>query len=277
MRTITVLALLFSSALIAQTGGTVQPQVAPFVFGEVLSFPSKELGQERALNIYLPDGYADSTLSYPVIYVLDGSANEDFPHIAGLAQFMNMYDLLPKSIVVGIANNVRSRYHDFTGSTQSDSDKVWVPTYGGSAAFISYLEKEVEPMVKARYRTSGHSTLIGQSLGGLLGTEILFSKPELFDDYILVSPSLWWNNGALAAQADGWVKQHATLPKRVFIAMTPSDAMMKKQVGQVVKAFQKQAKPPLTFWYVDFPHETHATVLHRAVYKAFELMNETGK
>jgi predicted alpha/beta superfamily hydrolase len=190
---------------------------------------------------------------------------------------MNMYDLLPKSIVVGIANNGRSRYHDFTGPTESDSDKVWVPTYGGSAAFIRYLEKEVEPMVKARYRTSGPATLIGQSLGGLLGTEVLFTKPELFDDYILVSPSLWWNNGALAAQAEAWVKAHPALPKRVFIAMTPSDAMMKKEVDQVVKAFRKLAKPPLTFWYVDFPKENHATVLHRAVYRAFELLNGTGK
>ncbi len=277
MRILTALALLISSVLMAQPVNTVQPQVAPFVFGEVLTFPSKALAQERVLNVYLPDGYSDSTLSYPVIYVLDGSANEDFPHIAGLVQFMNMYDLLPKSIVVGIANNGRSRYHDFTGPTESDSDKVWIPTYGGSSSFISYLEKEVEPMVKARYRTSGHTTLIGQSLGGLLGTEILFTKPELFDDYILVSPSLWWNNGALAAQADGWVKSHATLSKRVFIAMTPSDAMMKKQVDQVVKAFHKQAKAPLTFWDVNFSHETHATVLHRAVYKAFELMNQTGK
>ena len=132
-------------------------------------------------------------------------------------------------------------------------------------------------MVKARYRTSGHTTLIGQSLGGLLGTEVLFTDPELFDDYILVSPSLWWNNGALAATADAWVKAHSTLPKRVFIAMTPSDSMMKKQVDQMVKAFQGQVKPPLAFWHVDFPHETHATVLHRAVYKAFELMNGTVK
>lgn len=67
MRSITPLILLISSALMAQTGGTVQPNVAPFVFGEVLTFPSRELGQERVLNVHLPEGYADSTLNYPVI------------------------------------------------------------------------------------------------------------------------------------------------------------------------------------------------------------------
>ena len=229
------------------------------------------------LNIYLPDGYADSTLSYPVIYVLDGSANEDFPHIAGLAQFMNMYELLPKSIVVGIANNGKSRYHDFTGPTESDSDKVWIPTYGGSGAFISYLEKEVEPMVKQQYRTSGHRTLIGQSLGGLLAAEVLFTKPELFDDYMLIGPSLWWNNGALAAGAEAWMKAHPGLHKRIFIALASNEGMMKKQVGQVVRAFQKHGKPSLQCWYEYFPKETHATLLHRAVYTGFEVLNGTGK
>ncbi|MBK9421388.1 MAG: alpha/beta hydrolase [Flavobacteriales bacterium] len=268
MRTLTALFLLLSFTLSAQVTTTVN--TAPFIFGEALTFHSKILDQERVLNVHLPDGYADSTLSYPVIYVLDGSANEDFPHIAGLAQFMNMYDLLPQSIVVGIANNGRSRYHDFTGPTQSDSDKVWVPTYGGAADFIGYLEKEVEPMVKEHYRTSGHRTLIGQSLGGLLGMEVLFTKPELFDDYILVSPSLWWNNGALAAKADAWVKQHATSPKRVFIAYAPDDAMMQAQIDHVVKSIRENAKAPFEFWKEPFPEESHATILHRAVYKAFE-------
>lgn len=269
MRALTQYLLLFSSTLSAQVESTAR--TTPFVFGDALTFHSRILDQERVLNVHLPDGYADSTLSYPVIYVLDGSANEDFPHIAGLAQFMNMYDLLPKSIVVGIANNGKSRYHDFTGPTESDSDKVWIPTYGGSEAFISYLEKEVEPMVKEHYRTSSHRTLIGQSLGGLLGAEVLLNKPELFDDYILVSPSLWWNNGALADKADAWVKAHATLPKRVFIAYAPNDAMMQVQIDQVVKAFHDNAKPSMQFWNVPFPEEGHATILHRAVYKAFEL------
>ena len=268
MRSIIPLALLLSTTLSAQVQST--SRTTPFVFGDVITFHSEALDQERVLNVYLPEGYTDSTLNYPVIYVLDGSANEDFPHIAGLAQFMNMYDLLPKSIVVGIANNGKSRYHDFTGPTQSDSDKVWLPTYGGSAAFISYMEKEVEPMVKQHYRTSGHRTLIGQSLGGLLATEVLFTRPELFDDYMLIGPSLWWNDGALAAGAEAWVKAHRDLHKRVFIASAGNEDMMKEQVGQVVDALRKYGGPSLQSWYEYFPKETHATLLHRAVYKGFE-------
>lgn len=249
-------------------------QATPLVFGETHTFRSKELDQDRTLNVYLPDGYKpDSTDTYPVIYVLDGTANEDFPHIAGLAQFMNMYDLLPKSIVVGVANMGPSRYHDFTHVTQGDSDLVWVPTGGGSAPFIEFLEKEAQPFVVEHYRTNGTRTIIGQSLGGLLCTEILFDKPELFDEYVIVSPSLWWDNGSLAARAEAWAKSNGDLPKRVVIAMAQDDKMMGAQVDRVVAAFKAHTRPPFTWWYVPFPEETHATILHRAVYHAFELFH----
>jgi predicted alpha/beta superfamily hydrolase len=264
---------LISLPLVGQTGHAL-PEVhrSPFITGDVVAFRSVALGQERVLNVQLPAGYADSTLAYPVIYVLDGGADEDFPHIAGLVQFLTMYGLIPPSIVVGIANKGRSRYHDFTGPTRNDSDKVWVPTYGGSAAFIRYLAEEVEPLVRANYRTNGQRTLIGQSLGGLLGMEVLFTRPELFDDYILVSPSLWWNNGELADQAATWLKANGAAPKRIFVASAPDDAMMQPQIDKLGAAFKVQARPPMHYSYEFFPGESHLTILHRAVYRAFEVL-----
>ncbi len=262
------------AATILSLPGLSQPTGSgplPFVFGQVHTIHSSTLHQDRTLNVHLPEGYNDSVASYPVVYVLDGSANEDFPHIAGLMQFMNMYDLYPKCIVVGIANEGRSRYHDFTSPTMGDSDLVWVPTGGGSAAFIHFIASEVLPFITKQYRTTGERTIIGQSLGGLLVTELLFTRPELFDDHILVSPSLWWNNGDLAARADAWVKANGALPERVYLAVAPDDAMMQKEVDKVVKALTAHAKPPLIWSYKVFPDESHATILHRAVYDALEL------
>ncbi len=62
----------------------------PFVLGRINRIQSTVLDEERILNIYLPEGYngADTT-NYPVVYLLDGSADEDFIHIAGLLQFVN--------------------------------------------------------------------------------------------------------------------------------------------------------------------------------------------
>ena len=60
----------------------------PFVLGSIEEFESKILGEKRILNIYLPEGYIpNDTTRYPVVYLLDGSADEDFIHTVGLFQF----------------------------------------------------------------------------------------------------------------------------------------------------------------------------------------------
>jgi predicted alpha/beta superfamily hydrolase len=86
--------------------------------GVIEEMGSKELAEKRLLNIYLPEGYKQhDTIKYPVIYLLDGSADEDFIHIVGLVQY-NSFEWInpvPKSILVGIATVDRKR--DFTFPT----------------------------------------------------------------------------------------------------------------------------------------------------------------
>ena len=105
------LAAFFSILLLtayAQPGSTTPTNnYEPFTLGRIYTIHSKVLEEERVLNIYLPVGYdAKDTIRYPVIYLLDGSAEEDFIHIAGLAQFCSFdwVGYLPKSIVVGRFN-----------------------------------------------------------------------------------------------------------------------------------------------------------------------------
>jgi len=169
-----------------------------FSIGETITFKSGILNENRKLNIYLPLGYKkDSLKTYPVIYLLDGSVDEDFIHISGLVQFgsFSWIHMVPESIVVGIANIDRKK--DFTFPTTNKKDKIDFPTTGDSEKFIDFLEKEVQPFIEKSYKTSSIKTLIGQSLGGLLATEILFKKPNLFDNYIIASPSLWWDDESL--------------------------------------------------------------------------------
>ena len=173
---------------------------SPIRLGEAISFQSKVLAEERVLNVYLPAAYsADSAEGFPVIYLLDGTITEDFVHIAGLVQFANFpwINMLPPCIVVGIANVDRKR--DFTYPTSLQQDQIDFPTTGHSAAFMDFLEKEVKPLIAQRYHCADESILIGQSLGGLLAAEVLYKRPELFSHYIIVSPSLWWDDESLLA------------------------------------------------------------------------------
>ncbi len=173
----------------------------PFVLGITEQIKSQQLSETRTLNIYLPEGYDKDTAHYPVIYLLDGSANEDFIHVVGAVQFLTMIQAMPRTIVVGIANVDRRR--DFTFPTTIDSDKAAYPTTGSSAPFISFLGNELQPYIQNHYRTNSFKTIIGQSLGGLLATEILLKHPELFNDYIIVSPSLWWDSESLLLSTPG--------------------------------------------------------------------------
>ena len=78
---------------------------------------------------------------------------------------------MKKSIVVGIANVDRRR--DFTFPTTIEADKKSYPTTGHSDKFIAFIKYELQPNIEKKYKVNTDKTIIGQSLGGLLATEIL--------------------------------------------------------------------------------------------------------
>jgi predicted alpha/beta superfamily hydrolase len=258
------------SGAFAQHHQSIQPGgQTVFALGVVDKIQSAELGESRILNIYLPDGYSpDSSKTYPVIYLLDGSDNEDFIHVVGIVQFLNMIELMPESIVVGIANVDRRR--DFTFPTSIEKDKKAYPTTGSSARFISFIEKELEPYIENKYKTSQIKTIIGQSLGGLLATEILLRKPFLFDNYIIVSPSLWWNNESLLTAAPGLLIKSSIKNKQVIISVGAEGKEMENDAKKLSEILRLSGTASLQFLYL--PNENHLTILHNSVYKSFELL-----
>lgn len=239
----------------------------PFTIGETIHFQSDILGEARTLNIYLPESYhPDSVNTYPVIYLLDGSQDEDFIHIAGLVQFgsFSWINMLPESIVVGIANVDRKR--DFTFPTSIKQDQQDFPTSGGSAAFMNFLEEELQPLVNGRYRTTDSQTLIGQSLGGLLATEILFKKPELFDHYIIISPSLWWDDESLLQLAPAAFQS----PKSIYVGVGKEGEIMERDARDLHQKLEALQRKNVSLFFGFFEALDHGDTLHLAVYEAFK-------
>lgn len=246
-------------------------QEKDFILGKIETINSTELNENRTLNIYLPEGFNPKE-SYPVIYLLDGSADEDFIHIVGLVQFANFewVNILPKSIVVGISNVDRKR--DFTFPTTIEADKKDYPTTGSSAKFISFIEKELVPFIAKKYKTTASKTLIGQSFGGLLATEILYKKPDLFSQYIIISPSLWWDNESLLKVKPQFLVSNFNQKTKVFIGVGKEGKVMEndaKQLYEIVSGLKKVMDTKFHF----FEDKNHATIFHTAVYKAFESFN----
>lgn len=254
----------------------------PFVLGTIEEIESKELGEKRTLNIYLPTDYTlRDSITYNVVYLLDGSADEDFIHVAGLVQFNTFpwINRIPPTIVVGIANIDRRR--DFTYPTTIEADKKKFPTTGYSEKFIAFIEKELQPFIEGKYKTGNGKTLIGQSLGGLLATEILFKKPALFDKYIIISPSLWWDDGSLLKLQPDVLKQNFKQKLDLYIGVGKEGfgpgakpRIMENDVKLLVQKLRTAKNKNLAIHYEYLPKENHATIAHQAIFNAFQLLWE---
>lgn len=276
-----LLALLCTTSLFAQSQKS-DPAPKPFILGEIREVKSAVLGETRTLNVYLPDTYrSGDTTRFPVIYLLDGSADEDFIHIAGLVHY-NSFEWVnraPKSIVIGIATVDRRR--DYTFPTGIVEDQQKFPTAGKSARFVEFIEKELQPFVEKTYRTTASKTIIGQSLGGLFVTDVLLSRPGLFTTYIIVSPSLWWNNGSLLEKTPAAALEKGKTPVSVFIAvgregLTPTKIprVMEVDAQLLEEKLRKLKNNQLRVFFSYLPDENHATIFHRAVDEAFRTLYE---
>lgn len=254
----------FQYTVLAQT-----ETVKPLTIGETVTLKSKILQEERTLNIYLPQGF-DKTKSYPVIYLLDGSMNEDFIHVTGLVQFFNQMYAMPETIVVGIANVDRKR--DFTYHTDLKDLQKDYPTTGHSDQFISFLEKELKPYVESHFKTTD-KYLFGQSLGGLLATEILLKKPEMFNNYFIISPSLWWDDQSLIKQAKQLLSKTPDTKKFVYVSVGKGEhPVMVKDAESIYDILKNSNKKNWTVEYKMMEGDNHATILHRSLYEGLVKM-----
>ncbi|GEN75186.1 alpha/beta hydrolase [Chryseobacterium hagamense] len=249
----------FSSLVSAQKG-----QVKPLTIGEIRTLRSEILKEDRTLNIYLPLNF-NKAKSYPVIYLLDGSLNEDFIHVTGLVQFFNQMYAMPETIVVGIANIDRKK--DFTFHTDLKDLQQDYPTTGHSDQFIRFLEKELKPYIGTQFKVTG-TYLFGQSLGGLLATEILLKKPELFDNYFIISPSLWWDDESLLKSADQSLAKIPDTRKFIYISVGKGEhPVMVKDAEDLYDVLKKSGKKNWTVEYKMMETDNHATILHRSLYE----------
>lgn len=256
----------------------------PFVLGSIEEFESKILGENRILNIYLPEGYIpNDTTRYPVVYLLDGSADEDFIHTVGLFQFntFSWIDRVPKSIVIGIATVDRRR--DFTFPSTIESEKKNFPTTGHSDKFISFLEEELKPFINNKYKTNSSAMLIGQSLGGLLASEILLKRPEMFNKYLIISPSIWWDNGSLLNQSNQVIEK-LSQKTDVYIGvgkegLTPGEfpRVMEVDANLLVEKLNNSKNKNIAVYFDYLPDEDHATISHQAIFNGLRMLYPVKK
>lgn len=257
-------------ALLVLTVGVqanAEVKASPLVIGDTFTIDSKILGETRRINVYPPPGYAEShDLRVPVLYMPDGGMAEDFLHVAGLVQVSVGNGTMRPFLLVGIENTQRRR--DMTGPTRNEEDKKIAPHVGGSEPFRRFIRDELMPQVKSRYRTTQETAIVGESLAGLFIVETFLLEPEMFDTYIALDPSLWWNNKELVKTAAERLRARPNLEKTLYMASSDEKQIV-EDANQFAEVLTKNAPSKIHWHYERMPEEKHSTIYHPAALKAF--------
>jgi uncharacterized protein len=249
------------AASIAAAAPPAASASAPLAIGDTWTIASAALGETRRINVYVPAGIP-ANMPLPVLYMPDGGMLEDFLHVAGLLQVGAGNGTVRPFLLVGIENTQRRR--DLTGPTEVAKDRSIAPTVGGAQAYRTFIRTELIPEIERRYRVTRERAIVGESLAGLFVVETLALEPDLFDTYIAIDPSLWWNGGRLAKRL---ITQPpaGTARKALYLAFSADglpdvDPALRTSLGKA---------PGLDFNDEAWPGETHATIYHPAALKAF--------
>ena len=267
-------ALLLSLSLLASAAAAAPaPEIAapqPITLGESYTLPSRIMGTDRTINVYLPEGYTKGDRRYPVLYLIDGGLDQDFVHVVGASQLGAAWGRAQNVIVVGIAT--KDRRDELTGPTHDKALLAKYPTAGHSERFRRFIREEVKQLIAKRYRISGDDGVIGESLAGLFIAETWLREPGLFGSYAAISPSLWWDNAALADAAPKLAGK-AQAGHRLFVAAADEGVDEAAFDGRFLAALPKADE----VCFVPHREFTHATIYHAVVPAALQFMFPTAE
>ena len=142
------------------------------------------------------------TSGYPVLYILDGDAF--FPAILNMAQSL-LINPITKShaacLIVGIGytggtiRDLSQRALDYTPPLPDNAPESERKQYGQADRFSRFIDDELSALLDSKYRIdTQNQAVFGHSFGALYGLYSLFTRPERFRHYLLVSPSIWWQD-----------------------------------------------------------------------------------
>lgn len=144
-------------------------------------------GATYNIRVGLPVNYNPGVEKYSSIYVLDGE--ENFAFVSNQCKEISDKLSVPNVVVISIGYG-KDRSKDYTPSEVSS-------VTGGGPQFLNFIETQLIPVIEENVSvdTSRSSRVIlGHSYGGLFGAYAFGTDNKLFGNYILLSPSLWFDD-----------------------------------------------------------------------------------
>jgi len=231
------------------------------LYFEKWALESEHVQAKREYWVALPPKF-DPKKQYPVLYVLDAETRFSTVQLLMVDRFLTKKG--KPHIVVGIPNaSWVQRSIDFTyGTSTVRPDGGKMPKNrnnktitGGADAFFQFINTELMPTIDRKYSTSGHNTLIGHSYGGLFATYVLL-KAHRFQQFIILDPSAWYNQGEICAK----LKNDFTVAKAfdVFVAYHTDTKYHCGKVEDLVSVLRKFST--VTLSVKSYPKENHSSM-----------------
>ena len=299
----TRLVALLAPMLVAGCGSSIPNEVPPVSDAQKQTYPpaflpdvtsrvmtSSASKRTYQISVALPDGYTKDHAPYPVLYAAD--ANAQFGTVVETARLLSFSKQIPDVVIVGIGYANAGQGFKASGPPRAldltpTEDQAWVRDFakesleqgvaapegsGGASAFLSFIRDELVPSIEQTYNVKHDDrTWYGHSFGGLFGVYLLFNATDLFNRFVIGSPSLWWNNRAMFAMEESFAAARQPLRARVFFSvgvleqqLAPKYPMVTDLQAFVARLKQRNYKD-LEFRTHFFEEENHLSVVPETI------------
>lgn len=239
---------------------------------EIVDVTAKSNGIDYRVYVWVPPGYEEGSKRYGVVYTLD--ADYSFAIARNVVEHLSDRDHLEPLIVVSVAYGGPNRYRlnrtrDYTPTFSPDGGygKEMQKHSGGGVKFRDFLTTELVPLIDGRYRTvPGRRALVGHSYGGLFATWMLLTTgSSLFDRYVIVSPSLWYDDRMIFELEEKLARGGGRPAGKAYIsAGDMENPLMASDVRALAKTLRGRAHPRLTLREEILEGETHNSIFPSA-------------
>ena len=240
--------------------------------GKKVILHSDVIGEDRPIWIYTPEHEDDERLY--VIYLLDGA--EHFHTVTGVVKSLTDYDLMPKTMVVGIETTSRPRDYlpKVVGQPQNELQAFistkW-PNSGQTDNFLKFIRTELIPYIDKLYPTYPHRTLIGHSNAGTLALYSLFNQPELFNNYLAMSPQGWWSHAETLSNVEKLAGEKRPY-QHLFISVGGEGGRFYSGTLDLLAAMEQNKPSKLVWTFQQYPNRGHMSGILPALSDGLEYL-----
>jgi len=240
---------------------------------EKFGIRSAVLGEDREIWVHLPPN-AGGGERFDVVYVLDGHAL--FPITSGETDFRVAMQVPPKVVVVGITSrSSQGRGRDFTPVADTTRRDVF-PETGKAERFIRFLETEVFPLIAERYPVTTHRILVGHSLAGLFAVHVFAVRPDLFEGYVAISPTLPWEHESVFPSL---TTRLADVPggRALYVSVGNEEAGYQRSIDRLETLLRSSGRRGLRWKVERYPQYDHTAVVPASVHAGLTFILDNGR